>query len=225
MNNRILRLIALVLIVMLVLCVGVGCGKKKKSDKDSEKTPEEKGLVVERTISPSIDEPAVPEQAAPTAPPEELKTEPEDEEVEPIAGDVVAIAYANASDINVRKKGSSDAEILGTLPLNTIVYVSKKDAGNDWSEISFKGQTAYVATYLLNFISDSSEMKFEGKASFNGDDVNIRSDSTTDSTPIGKASKGTSVDVFKKDAGHEWTMIRYEDKAGFVATRLLTFGE
>ena len=228
MNKKILKAVALLLTLMLVLCVGVGCGKKKKDKEAAEKPAEQEGLVVQRTISPAIVEPTQEPQGAPLAPPEHTM-DPEDIEQQegavPISGDVTAIAYANGSDINVREKGASDATILGTLPLNTIVYVTKKDAGNDWSEIDYNGKQAFVATHLLNFIINSNEMKFEGSADFNGDDINIRADGTTDSDSIGKASKGTKVDVFKKDAGHGWTMIRYEDRVGFVASHLLTFSE
>lgn len=226
MNHRILRLIALLLSIMLILCMGVGCGKKNEKKKEKDKATEPEGLVVQRTISPAIVEQAVTPQNGPTPPPEQI-TDPQDAEKpnQSVPTDAVAVAYVNASDINVREKGSSDATILGTLPLNMIVYVTKKDAGNDWSQIDYNGQAAYVATYLLNFISDTPEIKYEGKASFNGDDINIRSESTTDSEVLGKASKGESVDVIKKDAGHDWTMIYFEDKAAFVASRLLTFGE
>ncbi len=226
MNHRIFRLIALLLSIMLILCMGVGCGKKKDKNNEKEEASEQEGLVVQRTISPAINIPSVTPQSAPTAPPEITEeTEEGDDTVIAISGDAVAVAYVNASDINVRAKGSSEADIIGNLALNTIVSVTKKDAGNDWSEIDYKGQQAFVATHLLNFITDSPELKYEGKASIGADDVNIRAKSTTDSEALGKASKGETVDVIKKDAGHDWTMIVFEDKAAFVASRLLTFSE
>ena len=58
-------------------------------------------------------------------------------------------------------------------------------------------------------------------ATVNTNDLNMRSQPLSNSTVIGRLSKGTKVDVYVEDAGEGWTIIGYDDKLVYVASRYL----
>jgi len=223
MKNIIWKITALLLVILLTFAVLTGCSGKKKTDENEQQGEQQEGLVVQRTISPILnsDEPAIiPEkdkvdpQQTPEVEPTGLETAPEG---------TVAIAYVTGNDVNVRKGPSSEGEIITKLALNTVVFVSNKDAGNDWSELIFDGEKAYIAAHYIKVFVEGTEVKTDGQAIVNGTDINLRSEATTDSEVLGKVSEGEKLDVLKKDAGGEWTMVLSENRVVFIATKYVTF--
>jgi len=218
------------LLVILMLLSAAACGKKDDVKKDETEKKEESGLVVQRTISPVIDDnkPTEPPVTVETADPAEPDDPETDTDGEANAGaqapkGTVAVSYVSADGVNVRKNPSSEGEVLGQMGLNTIVYITNKDAGNDWTEISYNGSTAYIASYYLNALAEGAEVKATGQATINSTDINPRADDTTDSEILGKVSTGTKLDILKKDAGGDWTMVMHEGRVAYVASRYLDF--
>lgn len=235
MKNLMKRGTALLLILLLMLGAMAGCAGNKENKTDDAEQKEQDGLIVQRTISPTIEgaaptaaptqntdpQPTVtPEATEPSKSPEQT-TENQTQTAAP-AG-TVAISYVTAADVNVRTSPDPAGEVLTKLAQNTIVYVTNKDAGNDWCEIYYEGAKAYMASYYLNTISEGATLNTAGKATVNADEINLRADDTTDSEILGQAAKDDQLDVLKKDAGGEWSMVLYEGKVAFIATRYLNF--
>ncbi|USG63399.1 NlpC/P60 family protein [Brevibacillus ruminantium] len=57
--------------------------------------------------------------------------------------------------VNVRKAASMDAEIIGKLPMGTLVEI--REQGAEWSRISFGQEEAFVSTSFLGDASASTE--------------------------------------------------------------------
>lgn len=224
MKKTLWKMFVFLLVLCMIFAAFAGCGKKADKKKDDKEAEEENSLVVQRTISPVIAEPE------PSEPPITVTEDPETEDPEQtteVVGEApagtVAVSYVSADEVNVREAPSSEGEVLGKMPLNTIVYVTNKDAGNDWAEISYNGKKAYIAAYYLKSLAEGTEVKPVCKGEVNGTDINLRSEGTTDSQVLGKVSRGTTLDVLKKDAGSEWSMVMQNGRVAFIATRYLDF--
>lgn len=121
------------------------------------------GWIPNTTLSntePSIQKPQ--EQQPEETPTEEQPTQ--QEETEPTIQQEPTIGYINWESINVRKEPSTDAEVLGTLLLNTEVKVLSEE--KDWCKIEYKEGFGYVAKRL---ISDSkTEVTSRGEVDRDG---------------------------------------------------------
>lgn len=226
MKNTIWKSATFLIAVLLMLGM-VGCAKKESGLDQADPEESSKGLVVQRTISPEIDNSGVITDT-PTPTPESTVTAPVSSPDSTQTGEnppagTVAVAYVTADEVNVRATPDPDGDVLGKAALNTILYVSEKDAGNDWSEIDYDGKKAYIASYYLKTIADGEKIMTVGEATVNGSDINLRADSDTASEVLGKVSEGTKLEVVKKDIAGGWTMVLYEGKVAFIATLYLNF--
>lgn len=200
---------------LLFLFAFAGCSKK-----DDEA---DVGVVVERTFG----EPTAP--VAPVVTPDPIP-EPSDD-IEDDSDKIVlsdgaeTLAYINADEVNVREINSTTGNVLGKLAAGSVISVINRDYGNGWSQIDYNGITAFMATQYITNITTEKTIPIECMAKVNSSDVNMRADSTTDALIIGKLADGTEVEIIKKDAGHNWSMVLYDSKVAFVSSRYLTFDE
>ncbi len=209
MKKKLYGIICILLVLALAVTVFGGC-KKKEEESD--------GIVVERTFD------ATPTPAPTVTPTPEPTVEPT-----PTPGAISGaegaegLAYATEDLVNVREVNATSGTVLGQLPIGTVVAVVKREYGNGWSQISYNGVNAFVATQYIRMITTESSIAIECTATVNSEDTNMRADNTTESDAVGKLAKGTKVDVVKKDYGHGWSMLQYESKIVYVATRYLDF--
>lgn len=85
--------------------------------------------------------------------PESLPGEAEDPiEPELIIVEADETLYVSTS-LNIREDASTDSEIIDTVPITTPVEVTGYVEGQDWAQISYDGQEAYVSTdYLIDSV-------------------------------------------------------------------------
>lgn len=95
-------------------------------------------------------------------------------------------------------------------------YTVLKEQG-DWIEIDLSnGKTGWVANWL---VSKDSANTTTSNGVVNGDNVNVRKDSSSVSPIIRKLSKGTSVTVYSTQ--NNWTQIQFSGQMGWVNSQFI----
>lgn len=201
------RLLLLCLFILLILGCFLGCGKDSKE----EETPPEEPAVTSYIATP----PPVATAALVTVPTPAPEREPARPAYE------AGIGFVNDSEVNIRAEASTNAEVLGQLPQNTMIRILKSDAGNGWSIVEYKEKEAYMSASYLTIVTGESTLPIQGTGTVNASDINMRSAATTDSDSVGKLSKGTKVNIVTEDVGHDWSLIQVDDRLVYVATRYI----
>lgn len=200
------RALALTLLIIISIMLLAGCGGRAYDPEASRSV-----------ITPL---PATPHPTAPTGIPEPTETPeetaPPEETAAQDAGELTSgVGFVTTSDLNVRESPSTSAKVVGKLPLNKRVKVLERDGGHGWCKIDFDGKEAYIAERYVEIVGKDSV----GKATVNVDDLNMRSQPLPDAEVLGKLAKGTKLDVYLKDAGEGWTLVAYDDRLVYVATK------
>jgi len=201
------RLLLLCLFILLILGCFLGCGKDSKKEEAIQEDP-----VVTSYI-------ATPPPVATAAPVTVPTPAPEQEPARPAYE--AGIGFVNDSEVNIRAEASTNAEVLGQLPQNTMIRILKSDAGNGWSMVEYKEKEAYMSASYLTIVTGESTLPIQGTGTVNASDINMRSAPTTDSDSVGKLSKGTKVNIVTEDVGHDWSLIQVDDRLVYVATRYI----
>lgn len=120
----------------------------------------------------------------------------------------------NANRLNVRQGPSASAKHLATIgrgaSVKTLAIL------NDWLEIEFNGQTAYVAASYVDLVYMSTGYYAKVNASL----LNVRSAPYATSSLFGQIAQGESVWV--EGQQQSWSQIRFNGNRGYVASRYLT---
>ncbi len=122
-----------------------------------------------------------------------------------------------SSSLNLRTEPSTDGDIRIGIPSNANVHVYSQFSSG-WCSVTYNGLFGYVNGDYLN-ISPNGEGDF-GQGTISGEIVNVREDSTTESSIITTLSKGTKVSMLGvKD---NWYKVKYNDTVGYVSSDYLT---
>ena len=136
--------------------------------------------------------------------------------------------------LNLRKRASSSAAILATIPQYDIVQVLEK--GAVWTGVSYGGLTGYVKTEFLTFFTDGStaapvvtatpvpvglaELSIPQAARVTGgDSVILRAEMREDSAMLAIILRGEYVLVTAR--GTLWCRVDYEGRTGYLAASQL----
>jgi uncharacterized protein YgiM (DUF1202 family) len=124
------------------------------------------------------------------------------------------VGTVNANRLNVRETPSSSAKQLATISrgasIKTLAVL------NDWLEIEFNGETAYVAAQFVDLVYIS-----EGYyAKVSADTLNVRSAPFASARLFGQITMGGQIWV--EGQQQNWSQIRFNGNRGFVASRYLT---
>lgn len=134
--------------------------------------------------------------------------------LEPINDVTKLSATVNTSKLNVRAAPSSSAEHLATLNLSAPVNILA--IMDDWLEIKFNNNTAYVAQDYVDLAY--IESGYYAKVSANL--LNIRSQPQPTASLFGQLEVGTKVWV--EGTQQEWSQIRFNGNRAYAASRYLT---
>lgn len=130
-----------------------------------------------------------------------------------------AVGYVTTDGLKMRSQPNADSDdtVLGTLPLNTKIYIVEQDAGNSWAKVLYNGSEAYASNLYINIV----------------DNYTVKDATITTENLKGRASGSSSGDVvvefplntkvsYIKDVGSGWSMIEYDGKILFAATQYLS---
>jgi mannosyl-glycoprotein endo-beta-N-acetylglucosaminidase len=134
--------------------------------------------------------------------------------------------YVNVSSgsLNLRKSGSTSAELVTSLKKGTEVTVYSE--ANGWSKIKANGKEGYVSSaYLTNKNSDSGSGSVPTSeptiryVNVNSGSLNMRKSGSTNASIILKLTKGKEVKVYSEANG--WSKVEVFGQIGFVSSQYL----
>ena len=164
---------------------------------------------------------------------EQQKQEEADKAAQQAAEEAEAEKKASATTVkatdvvNIRKEANTDAESLGKAEVGQ-KFTRIEVMDNGWSRIEYNGAEAFIKTEFLEEVSDSasnsenenkkeessSNKRSEGDTIKVKENVNIRSESNTDSEVLGKASAGDTFTLKEEKDG--WCKIKYDGKDAYI---------
>ena len=124
------------------------------------------------------------------------------------------IGTVNANKLNVRKAPSSSAKHIATVSRGA--SIKTLSVLNDWLEIEFNGDTAYVAAQFVDLVYVSKGYY----AKVSADTLNVRSAPYVSASLFGQITMGGKIWVEAQQ--QNWSQIRFNGNRGFVASRFLT---
>jgi uncharacterized protein YraI len=120
----------------------------------------------------------------------------------------------NTRRLNVRQAPTPSAKHLATI--NRGASIKTLAVLNDWLEIEFNGETAYVAARFVDLVYVSKGYY----AKVSADHLNIRSAPYPSASLFGQISFGGQIWV--EGQQQSWSQIRFNGNRGYVASRYLT---
>ena len=123
------------------------------------------------------------------------------------------VIYAVATTtVNVRKSDSEKAEKLGRVASGTKIQVLEQLV-NGWSKVVFEKQEGYIMSKYLKVQEAATKYVPIGKVRAT-DNINVRTDASTDSGKIGTLVKGEEVDLLAIEG--DWCKINYKGQIAYV---------
>ena len=129
------------------------------------------------------------------------------------------------SNLNIRSGPSTDAEIIGKLPVESFAYIL--DTHNDWVEISTGSiKSGYInSTYLFSEeeIKKLCDTKKWISAKVTVEVLNVRSGPSTDTEIVDQLKKGEKVTVLLSESYNEWLAITLNNgNIGYISSDYAT---
>ena len=161
--------------------------------------------------------PALPTAAPVTAPPVSGKT---------------ALVATGGGTLNFRESPSGTARVLATIPNGTALTILSR--GATWCSAVYNGQTGYVMTSFLLFLSapptaaptvlPTQPPASYGNAAYvttGGGSLNLRAEARTSAKVLTTIPNGAQLVITQRGSG--WCAVSYNGYSGFVMTSFLTF--
>ena len=160
------------------------------------------------TLTRSILSPAVPGQKSQ----EQVITE-QPVVLEPSSTGLRARVTTLSGSLNLRETPSADARVLRTIPQNETLPILEK--GASWCKTRYGGDTGYVMTQFLTFVSSSARVNTQS------DSLNLRESPDTSGRVLLTIPRNDTVTVLEQ--GTEWCRVIYGGVTGYVMTKYLAF--
>ena len=131
------------------------------------------------------------------------------------ANKAVADIYSTTT-LNVRKKGSTNAKILGKMKKGNIATVLKR--GSEWSKVRSGNVTGYVKNQYLVFgdeIENFAKQNVKKVVKVQTETLRVRKKASTKSKIIALASKDDKLKVKKQNG--DWAKVKVDGKTGYVS--------
>ena len=167
----------------------------------------------------------------------ELDTMPSQEQIDAIIEENYAwmnpgaLVMAHATDeVNIRESATTDSEIVGKLYSNCGGYIIEYT--DTWTKIKSGNAEGWVCNDYLYFGSEAQDIADDiGNywATVTASELNVRSESNTESDVLGTVNTGDVFEVVSNEDG--WVAVDYEGKDGFISADYvsiefhITYGE
>ncbi len=151
----------------------------------------------------------------------------------PVPGDTTA-TYAQVTTVsgslNLRKKASSGASVLTTIPQNEMIPVLERLG--TWTKVSYKERTGYVMTAFLTFVDVPQSTAPQPTENVSGalvsaqvttekGSLNLRERASSGAKVLTTIPQYTVIAVLSR--GEKWSQVTYNGKTGYVMSAFLTF--
>ena len=130
------------------------------------------------------------------------------------ANKAVADIYSTTT-LNIRKKGSINAKIVGKMKKGNIATVLKK--GSEWSKVRSGNVTGYVKNQYLVFgdeIENFAKQNVKKVAKVQTETLRVRKKASTDSKIVTLVSEDDKLKVKKQT--NDWAKVKVEGQTGYV---------
>ena len=122
--------------------------------------------------------------------------------------------YATAlTSVNVRKSDSAESERLGEVSQGQKLEVVEVLL-NGWTKVIYEGQEAFIKSEYLSLIQSADGVSAIGMMKAL-DNVNVRSEASTDSNVLGALVKGDSYEIVAVEDG--WVTIKFDGILAYVS--------
>ena len=131
------------------------------------------------------------------------------------ANKAVADIYSTTT-LNIRKKGSIDAKIVGKMKKGNIATVLKK--GSEWSKVRSGNVTGYVKNQYLVFgdeIENFAKQNVKKVAKVQTETLRVRKKASTDSKIVTLVSEDDKLKVKKQT--DDWAKVKVDGETGYVS--------
>lgn len=131
------------------------------------------------------------------------------------ANKAVADIYSTTT-LNIRKKGSINAKIVGKMKKGNIATVLKK--GSEWSKVRSGNVTGYVKNQYLVFgdeIENFAKQNVKKVAKVQTETLRVRKKASTDSKIVTLVSEDDKLKVKKQT--NDWAKVKVDGQTGYVS--------
>lgn len=131
------------------------------------------------------------------------------------ANKAVADIYSTTT-LNIRKKGSINAKIIGKMKKGNIATVLKK--GSEWSKVRSGNVTGYVKNQYLVFgdeIENFAKQNVKKVAKVQTETLRVRKKASTDSKIVTLVSEDDKLKVKKQT--NDWAKVKVDGQTGYVS--------
>ena len=131
------------------------------------------------------------------------------------ANKAVADIYSTTT-LNIRKKGSINAKIVGKMKKGNIATVLKK--GSEWSKVRSGNVTGYVKNQYLVFgdeIENFAKQNVKKVAKIQTETLRVRKKASTDSKIVTLVSEDDKLKVKKQT--NDWAKVKVDGQTGYVS--------
>ena len=131
------------------------------------------------------------------------------------ANKAVADIYSTTT-LNIRKKGSINAKIVGKMKKGNIATVLKK--GSEWSKVRSGNVTGYVKNQYLVFgdeIENFAKQNVKKVAKIQTETLRVRKKASTDSKIVTLVSEDDKLKVKKQNG--DWAKVKVDGQTGYVS--------
>ena len=131
------------------------------------------------------------------------------------ASKAVADIYSTTT-LNIRKKGSINAKIVGKMKKGNIATVLKK--GSEWSKVRSGNVTGYVKNQYLVFgdeIENFAKQNVKKVAKVQTETLRVRKKASTDSKIVTLVSEDDKLKVKKQT--NDWAKVKVDGQTGYVS--------
>lgn len=131
------------------------------------------------------------------------------------ANKAVADIYSTTT-LNIRKKGSINAKIVGKMKKGNIATVLKK--GSEWSKVRSGNVTGYVKNQYLVFgdeIENFAKQNVKKVAKVQAETLRVRKKASTDSKIVTLVSEDDKLKVKKQT--DDWAKVKVDGQTGYVS--------
>lgn len=118
-------------------------------------------------------------------------------------------ATISGSDVNFRAQPTTASEVIGRFAKGTVVEVISSE--NGWCQISYNGQTGYVAA---DYVVMDGETNNTMRGIVIGSCVNVRSGPSTDNGIVTKVYAGAIIEILEQN--NNWYYISYKGNKGYI---------
>ena len=207
----------LLLVVLLLVSCTVAAQSQATMPVEGSYSGDTSGIAGGSTPVPTTD----PEPIATTEPDSTSTSSPEPD---PSSSSVPAGIVKNSGEVigtgvALREAPNPDSKILMRLDKGTFVQILKTNVNAQWHQIKYDGKTGYISRMYICLDSSLDGYSLDYVATIVNckNDVNVRSEPSTESEIIGVAKKGASLTILAQDEYTEgWYRVEFEGKDAYI---------